>query len=202
MAQISSYATLKTAIADWLVRADLTTYLPYFIEAAEERIYRELKVRQMETALSTAISSGVIALPSGFRGFKSLQVSASPRTVLQATDLDSLMRQYPTRSSDATPAVYAINGANVEFGPYPDSTYTIVGTYYKKLDALSDSNTSNWLITDAPYMLLWASLVEAHPFIKDDMRIQLWEGKYQQTRDQLIAEQRLEVGTGLSMRAA
>ena len=202
MAQISSYSTLKTAVADWLVRADLTTYIPYFVEAAEERIYRELKVRQMETALSTAISSGVIAQPSGFRGFKSVQVSASPRVVLSPTDLDSLMRQYPTRSSDGTPQVYAINGANVEFGPYPDSTYTIVGTYYKKLDVLSDSNTSNWLITDAPYMLLWASLVEAHPFIKDDARIPLWENKYLQAKDQLIAEQRMEVGTGLAMRAA
>lgn len=202
MAQISSYATLKTAVADWLVRSDLTSYIPYFVEAGEERIYRELKVRQMETAVSSAISSGVIALPSAFRGFKTLYVDGSPITPLRPTDLDSLYRQYPTRSSDSEPGAFAINGSNVEFGPYPDSAYTIKGTYWKKLDALSDANTSNWLITDAPYMLLWASLVEAQPFIKDDPRIPIWEGKYLQAKEALRLEQRDEGGTGLAMRAA
>jgi len=202
MAAISSYSTLKTAVADYLARSDLTSYLAYFIEAGEERIYREVKCRQMETAFSSSISSGVVALPSGFRGWNTLRVDGTPSVVLQPSDLDTVMRRYPNRAAEGKPIVYAINGANVEFGPYPDSTYTIKGTYWKKLDALSDSNTSNWLITDAPYMLLWASLVEASPFIKDDPRIALWEGKYQQARAQFENEQRMEVGTGLSMRSA
>ena len=202
MAQISSYATLKTAVADWLVRSDLTSHIPYFVESAEERIYRELKCRQMETAVSSAVSSGVIALPSSFRGFKTLYVDGSPITPLRPMDLDSLYREFTTRSSDGEPLAYAINGANVEFGPYPDSAYTIKGTYWKKLDVLSDANTSNWLITDAPYLLLWASLVESSPFIKDDPRIPVWEGKYQQAKAALEFEQRNEGGTGLSMRAA
>lgn len=201
MAQIASYANLKTAVADWLARSDLTSYVPYFIEAGEERIYRELKVRQMETAFSDTIASGVVALPSGFRGWKSLRVDGSPSVILQATDLDSLLRQYPSRASDGCPSVYAINGANVDFGPYPDSAYTIKGTYWKKLDALSDSNTSNWLITDAPYLLLWASLCEAAPFCQDDARVALWEQKYAAQKAQLENEARNEVG-GLSMRSA
>lgn len=202
MAAISSYATLKTALADWLARDDLTSYLAYMIEAGEERIYREIKVRQMETAYSGAIASGVIALPSGFRGWKALRVDGSPSTPLQPADLDTLYRQHPLRASDGKPLKFAINGANVEFGPYPDSAYTIKGTYWKKLDALSDSNTSNWLITDAPYLLLWASLSEAAVFIQNDPRIGVWEGKYQSAKGLLVEEQRNEGGTGLSMRAA
>lgn len=202
MAAISSYATLKTAMADWLARDDLTSYLAYLIEAGEERIYREMKVRQMETAFSSSISSGVVALPSGFRGWKSLRVDGSPSTPLQPVDLDTLYRMHPLRSADAEPLRFAINGSNVEFGPYPDSAYTIKGTYWKKLDALSDSNTSNWLITDAPYLLLWAALSEAAVFIQNDPRIGVWEGKYQSAKGLLIEEQRAEGGSGLSMRAA
>ena len=202
MAAISSYSTLKTAVADFLARSDLTSYLAYFIEAGEERIYRELKCRQMETAVSSAISSGVIALPSGFRGFKTLYIDGSPITPLRPMDLDSLYREFTTRSSDGEPIAYAINGGNVEFGPYPDSAYTVKGTYWKKLDALSDSNTSNWLITDAPYMLLWAALVESEPFNKNDERIPVWERKYVEAREGLKTEQRNEGGSGLSMRAA
>ena len=202
MAQISSYATLKTAVADWLARSDLTSYVPYFIEAGEERVYREMKVRQMETAFSTAIASGVVALPSGFRGWKALYVNGSPITPLRPMTLEALYREFPTRSSDGEPVAYAINGANVEFGRYPDSTYTIKGTYWKKLDALSDSNTSNWLITDAPYLLLWASLVESEAFNRNDPRIAVWEGKYRAAKDQMVEEQRNEIGIGLATRAA
>jgi len=201
VAQITAYSTLKTAVSDWLARSDLTSYLAYFIEAGEERIYRDLKVRQMETAYSGSISSGVIALPSGFRGWKALRVTGDSGWPLQATDLDSLYRQFPLRSSDGKPMKYAINGSNVEFGPYPNDDYSLAGTYYKKLDALSEANTSNWLITDAPYLLVWASLCEAAPFLKDDARVGMWEGKYQAAKAALEREQMLEVGNGLSMRA-
>jgi hypothetical protein len=199
---LDTYSNIKTAVGTWLARDDLTSYVADLMTAAEYRIYRELRVRQMETAYSGTISSGVIALPSGFKGWKTLRIASSPAQILQATDLDSLMRQYPTRSSDGKPAVYAINGSNVEFGPYPDDGYSVAGTYWKQLTALSASNESNWLVTDAPELLLWASLSEAAPFLKDDARIAVWEGKYQAARAMLESESRSEAGSGLSMRAA
>jgi hypothetical protein len=156
----------------------------------------------METAYSGSIAAGVIALPSGFRGWKALRLTGDSGYPLQPTDLDSLLRQYPLRSSDGQPKVFAISGSNVEFGPYPDSTYALAGVYYKKLDVLSDANTSNWLITDAPYLLLWASLAEAAPFIQDDARIGIWEGKYQEWKARLEREGAMEWGNGLSMRSA
>lgn len=176
---ITNYSELKTAVADWLARSDLTSYIPDFITLGEARIYREMKVRQMEAALSATISSGVIAVPTGYLSMKHAYVDGSPVRPLIRASLEELYNQYPTRSSDRKPVMFARNGSNFEFGPYPDSDYTIKGVYYKKLDALSDANTSNWLTSDAPDLILFASLLEAEAFIKNDPRLALWEGRYQ-----------------------
>ena len=196
---LASYANLKTAVADWLADDTLTSYIPDFITLAEARIYRELKVRQMETALSSAIASGVIAVPSGYRQMKWAYVDGSPTVPLQVVSLEYIYSQYPTRSSDRKPRYMAREGSNFIFGPYPDSTYTIKGTYYKKLDVLSDSNTTNWLITDAPDLILFASLVEAKAFIMDDPRIVLWETRYSHAKDEIEQQDRDEEFSGSVM---
>lgn len=200
---ITSYSELKTAVANWLADDTLTTYIPDFITLAEARIYRELKVRQMETALSSAIASGVIAVPSGYTELKFAYVNGSPTKLLERVDAYSVYSRYPTRSSDGKPSVIAQEAGNFIFGPYPDSTYTIKGVYYKKLTALSDSNTTNWLITDAPDLILFASLVEAKAFIHDDPRIGLWEARYTNARDMFKTQDKKEdfSGSVLSPRA-
>lgn len=196
---ITNYTQLQTAVENWLARDDLTSYVPDFITLAEARIYRELKIRQMETSLSATISSGVIAVPSGYTQLKWAYVDGSPTKPLTRKSLEELYQKYPTRSSDGKPAWIAREGTNFIFGPYPDSDYTIKGIYYKKLDALSASNTTNWLITDAPDLILFASLAEAKPFINDDQRIALWEGKYGNTKSQLEQQDEEEEYSGSVM---
>lgn len=196
---ITSYSELQTAVANWLARDDLTTYIPDFITLAEARIYRELKVRQMETALSETIASGVIAVPSGYTQMKFAYVDGSPIKKLERFDLERLYQEYPTRSADGKPSAYARESTSFIFGPYPDSGYTIKGVYYKKLDPLSDANTSNWLITDAPDLILFASLCEAEPFIKNDPRLVLWEAKYQNAKTEIRNQDRDEEFSGSVM---
>ena len=200
---ITSYSELKTAVANWLADDTLTSYIPDFITLAEARIYRELKVRQMETALSSAISSGVIAVPSGYTEMKFVYVDGSPIKPLERVNLEALYSRYPTRSADGKPSVFAREAENLIFGPYPDSTYTIKGVYYKKLTALSDANTTNWLITDAPDLILFASLVEARDFIHDDERVARWEGRYANAAGMLETQDKNEEFSGsvLSPRA-
>lgn len=175
---ISSYSELKTAVASWLHRDNLTSIIPDLIALGEARIYRDLRVRAMETTFSTEISSGVIAVPTGYRELKYAYVSGSPTTKLDRKDAEWIYHNYPTRSSDGKPKFIARDGANFIFGPYPDSTYTVNGTYYKRLAALSDSNTTNWLTDDCPDLILFAALCEAQPYVMDDDRIVIWENKY------------------------
>ena len=148
----------------------------------------------METALSATISSGVIAVPTGYLEMKYAYINASPTSTLQRKDLDYIYTNYPTRSADGKPAYYARQGTNFIFGPYPDSNYSIAGIYYKKLTALTGTAT-NFITDDIPDALIFGSLVEAEPFLQNDERITLWESRYQQT---IKAAQAQDDGESLS----
>lgn len=173
---IASYAELQTAVAGWLNRGDLTAKIPDFILLGEKRIQREVRSPDMETAFSGAIASGVLAVPTDFLGWKLVYVNAARIGVLQVKPLDALFQQYPARAADSQPKFIARDGANFQFGPFPDSNYTIKGTYYKRLTTVSSS--WNALATANPDLYLMATLCEAAPYIKDDGRVALWEGKY------------------------
>lgn len=193
---ITTYAELKTAVSNWLQRDDLTSIIPDFIMMGEKRIFRDLRIRTMETALNVTISSGVAALPSDYVELKIAYINGSPIQPLGRRSLEWIYNAYPLRSSDGEPRFIARNGANFEFGPYPDSGYTLKGTYYARLTALSDSNTTNWFTTNAPDLLLMSALCEASPYLKDDPRIQIWESKYALLARQVKSEDKQEEASG------
>ena len=200
---IASYADLQSLMARRLHRTDLTSYIPDYIALGEARIYRDMRVRQMETSFSSSIASGVIALPSNYKALKFAYVDASDVQRLQRKDAEWIYTNYPTRSADGTPKFIAQEGSNFIFGPYPDSTYTVKGVYYQKLAALSNSNTSNWLIKDCPDLIISASMVEAADDIADDDLYVKWDAKYQAIKDQVQRESDREEFSGsiLSMTA-
>ena len=179
MSNITTWATLKTEVANQLNHTNLTNDVPFFIQLAEFRIYRELRVRQMETVLNSTMSSGQIAVPSGYRSLKFAYIDGTPVQKLERKDAEWIYHNYPTRSASSKPFYIAREGGNFIFGPFPDSAYTVKGVFYKQLDLLSDSNTSNWLITDAPDLIYFAALCEAKPWLGDDERIAIWERKYE-----------------------
>lgn len=193
---ISTFSELKTAVASWLNRSDLTSQIPDFITLGENRIYRELRIRAMETSLSTAISSGVIAVPNDYIELKHARIDGTPVSHLQRKTDQWIYENYPTRSADGKPKFIARDGASFIFGPYPDSDYTVKGTYYKRLTALSDANTTNWFTANAPGLLLFAALCEAEPFLKNDPRVMTWQGKYDQEKAGIEKEEKRERFSG------
>lgn len=193
---ISAYSELKTAVANWINRSDLTSYVPDFIALGEARIYRELRIRAMEASLSTAISSGVLALPNDYVELKHARIDGSPSQILTRKTAAWIYENYPERSADGMPSFFAQDAGSFIFGPYPDSNYTVKGTYYKRLTALSDSNTTNWFTTNAPGILLFAALCETEPFLKNDARILVWQGKYDQEKSGIELEERNEQFSG------
>ncbi len=200
---ITSYATLQASIASFLHRSDMTDIIKELISDAEFRIANELRIRAMEASFSSAISSGVVALPSGFLEWQFLYIDDTSAQKLERKDAEWIYTNYPTRSGSGKPVFFAREGDNVIFGPYPGSAYTVKGRYYKKLDALSDSNTSNWFITNAPDLLRYGALCEAAPYMQDDPRIGVWERKYEQVKQRIKATERRENTSGslINMRA-
>ncbi len=183
---LASYANLTAAVADWLHRSDLTTPIADFVVIAENRINREVRCADMETAYTGTIASGVIAVPTDFLEWKAVYIDSNGANRLQPKSLEWVLQNYPTRSSDGLPKFIARNASNFEFGPYPDSTYSVKGTYYKRLAAVS----SSWhnLATEYPDLYLFGTLVAAAPYIGDDPRIPTWNAMYESIRDSINQE--------------
>jgi hypothetical protein len=199
---ITSYSELQTAVGNWLNRADLTTYVPDLIMLGERRIYRKLRIRTMETALNLTMSSGVAAVPSDYLALKSAYIDGTPVRRLQRRNVDFIYEKYPTRSSTGKPDFVAREATNFIFGPFPDSNYTMKGVYYARLPSLSVSNTTNFFITYAPDVLLWAALSEAEVFLKNDARVLVWQAKFKAAADEIQEEDDNENASGGPITAA
>lgn len=190
---ISTYADLQTTATSLAFRTGDTTFttiLPDLIRLAEARICRDVRSHEMETAYSGAIASGVIAVPTGFLGWKNVYVNSSSVQALQTKTLDWVFQNYPTRSADGLPKFIARNGSNFEFGPYPDSTYTIKGTYWAKPTAVE--TTWNALATAYPELYLFATLCEATEYIRDKEMLARFEAKYSEIVES-ISQQNNEI---------
>ena len=177
---IGTYAQLKTAAANWLDRSDLTDRIPEFIALAEARFNRELRTRDMETvstAISTVAGTREYSLPTGFVQMKEFHLSTDPLTPLAYITPEMMTRLW-AGSAQAKPQVFTIIADNVRLGPAPDAVYTTSMLYYKTFTALSDSATTNEMLTNNPDVYLYGTLLEAEPFIMNDQRIQVWLGAF------------------------
>lgn len=188
MAVITDYATLQTAVGDYLAQGDLTTFIPNFIQNAENKLYRRLNLRNEETALSVSVSSGTGTVPSDFKALKFGYVNESPITILEWIGIEELYRKYPTRSGSNTPKFISRDGANFVFGPSAKD-FTLSGIYWAKQDPLRTTDPS-WYVTNAPELLLYGSLLEAEPFIKNDARIPVWRTMYEEAVKSIEIEER------------
>ena len=196
---ITSYSTLKTSIASYLHRSDLTAMIPEFIADAESRIADDLRIRAMEAAFTGTTSNGTIALPTGFLEWIYLYADGDSNQKLERKDMEWLVTAYP--SATGTPKYFARDGEYLKFGPAPDADTALVGRYYKRLPALSDTNTTNWFITDAPELLRFAALCESAPYLGNDARIPVWEGKYAAVKQRLKTTERNEQYSGSRLTA-
>jgi hypothetical protein len=200
---ITDYATLQTSIAGFLHRTDMTAIIQELIADAEFRIANELRIRAMEASFTGTIASGTVALPSAFLEWKHVYIDGDAAQKLERRDAEWIYTNYPTRSATGKPVFFAQEADALMFGPYPDSNYTVKGVYYQKLAALSDSNTTNWFITNAPDLLRYGALCEAAPYMQADERIGVWEQKYNQVKQRIERTERREKSSGslLTMKA-
>ena len=200
MALITDYATLVTEVQSYLAVSNLATWVPNFLQNSQNKLYRALRIRPMEAALSVTIASGVAALPADYLDLKYAYVNSSPIKFLIRDTPENLLTSYPTRSSSGKPTVIAREAGNFIFGPYPDSTYAIAGIYYKQLTLLSASNTTNWFTTNAPEVLLYGALLEAQPFIMNDERIQVWQAMFDEAIATITNQEKREKYSGSTPR--
>jgi hypothetical protein len=200
---IDTFAGLKTTIADYLNRDDLTSVIPSFITLAEAKFNRKLRVRQMVKRANATLDTQYFAFPSDFLQAKEFQLNTNPITYLQyVTQNQGDYGSSTQYIAVGKPQFYTIIGTQIQVIPTPDTGYTGELTYYGKIPVLSDSNTSNWLLLYAPDLYLYGALVEASPYLKDDERLATWGQLYANSIGDIeVADQRASVSSTPIVRA-
>ena len=179
MAFSDSYSALKTTVASYLARSDLTAMIPDFIRLAELRLQRDLRIRQMLTVAQATTTGGVstVGVPSDFLEMRDIHVVANPIRTLSYEAPNSFYRN--TRSTESgVPNAYTVLADDMQFAPTPDSAYVLQMLYYAKPPVLSDTNASNVFLANTPDALLYGALGEAEPYLMNDARLQIWAALY------------------------
>tara|TARA_R100001480_G_scaffold137978_1_gene134983 strand:- start:734 stop:1381 length:648 start_codon:yes stop_codon:yes gene_type:complete len=169
-------ATLKTAIQDYADNSETSfvTNLPNFIKAAEEKIFKGVDLDIFRKNVTSAFTSSdqFLSVPTDYLASFSLQITTSgSESFLLQKDVNFLREYTPASSTTGLPKYYArFDSDNFIVAPTPDSNYTLELHYYYRpasLTAGADGGTT-WLSTNAPFALLYGSLIEAYYYMKGE----------------------------------
>lgn len=186
---IASYSDLKTAVADWLERADSTTVarIPDFITLTESKINRALNIRAMETDASLTATAGArtIALPTGFREPQALWIVIDG----DRRDLRPVIPELIEAASESgEPTVWCVDGSNIAFERPCDQAYSFVLREMVGL-ALSDAVPTNLVLANHPDLYLWGAVYQAGLYLRDNDLINTAKGLFDQALEEAQAKE-------------
>ena len=198
---ITTYAELQSSIGDWLNRDDLTSVIPDFIALAEAQFQRQIRHRKMITRSTASLDSRYSATPSDWMESVSLILNTDPITKLEYVTQEGINESRTGSSAGGRPKEFTMTGTEIELYPSPDSAYTGELVYFAKIPVLSTTNTSNWLLDLSPDIYLYASLIQAAPYLADDERLGTWASLYNVAVEQMnISNDRSQGQTSMRMK--
>lgn len=197
-----TFTTLQNDVRSYLERGgsastDPLVYaqIPNLITLAERRISRDLKIQGFQTVVVTTMQSGVAVLPKPDRWRETISMNVgtgnqnNTRSQVYPRSYEYCRMYWPDETELGTPEFYAdYNYTNWLVVPTPDFNYPIEILYYELPALLDENNQTNWLTDYAPNLLLYATLLEATPFLKNDERIPIWQNMYAMAAQALNGE--------------
>lgn len=164
---LTTFSSLKSSITDWLQgRTDILPQTEDFITLAEAEFNRVIRVREMEASDDLTLDgNGEATLPTDYLAWRTVTALTDPRIELEYATPSYIEDTYPERPSDY-PSVFTIRGSTILVAPITTSTVRI--DYFQKIPALSDANTTNWLLTKMPGLYLHMCLKHAAIYLDND----------------------------------
>ena len=176
---LTNYNELKTSIADFLNRDDLTNIIPDFITFAETNINRDIRHWRMEKRANAVLDTQYTALPTDFIEPIRLTINTAntkPLEVVGNFEIATIRSEIANTTGE--PKYYTIIDGAIEVLPRPDKAYTLELLYYGRIPPLNAQTTTNWLLQYHPDILLYGSLIHSAPYLADDTRIPVWGAYY------------------------
>jgi hypothetical protein len=162
--------------------------LPRLVTLGERRIARELKIEGFIRAITTPLQIGVAVYrkPDRWRDTVSMTIDGTP---IFARSYEYCRNYWPDEAQTGAPEFYAdYDYQHWLFAPTPVAASTLEILYYEQPRLLGDDFQTNWLTEYAPDLLLYATLLEATPFLKKDERIQTWQMMYDRAAQAISGE--------------
>jgi hypothetical protein len=198
-AVVMTYTSLAADIQSYLERTDTATVdkIPTFIMLAEQIIASQLKALGNLTVNTSTMTANdpIIAKPARWRKTVSFNLTnASNRQPVLLRKYEYLRNYWPNPIEVDQPLYYADYDYDHWFvAPTPDQAYVFEVLYYERVQPLDSSNQTNWFTAYAPQALLYGSLLQAMPFLKNDPRIGMWQQQYNGIMEALINEDKLRI---------
>lgn len=177
---VSTFTELKATVANYLARTDLTDQITDFIRFAELRLRREVRIRQIlkTSTLTCTGGTSTVNLPSDFLEVRNFIVNTNPAQPLTYSSPSAFTRNSRTTES-GKPIDYTILATQVQLAPVPDTSYELKMLHYFAPEYLSSSTASNEFLVNVPDLLLYATLLEAEPYLMNDARVSTWGAMYE-----------------------
>lgn len=198
MAYVLTYNSLTTDIQAYLERNDLNIVenIPLFIMLAERRVATDLKILTLKVAVTDQLLVGVsvIAKPTRWLNDSSFNIGTSTdfntRIFLQQRSYEWCRTYWPDPTVTSQPKYYA-SDYNYNFWfivPTPDLEYPYEAIYYETPQLIDTTTSVNVLTANVPQILLYACLLEAVLYVKDDERIAVCTKYYEEAKQALSNE--------------
>jgi len=198
---VLTYNSLTSTVLQYLERQDsaVVNFIPTAISLAEFEIAQEIKtLGQLEVVDSTMqAGTAVIQKPARWRKTVSMTVvdSSGNKQPLLLRKLEYLNNYWPVVTSTALPLYYAdYDYDNWIVAPTPDQAYAFEALCYTRLQPLDSNNQTNWLTQNAPNAMLFGTLKQTAPFLKNDARLALWSQMFTEALNALKTEDVSRVG--------
>jgi len=199
-AAVMTYDSLVDDISTYLERTDAATLekIPQFIMLAEQVIASELKfLGNLTVGESNMVANeAIIDKPARWRKTVSMNVTvAGVKYPVLLRKYEYLREYWPTATETGVPKYYCdYDYTHWLVAPTPTTGYSYEVLYYERVQPLDSSNQSNWFTQYAPQAMLYGSLLQAMPFLKNDERIQMWQAQYSQIMQILKTEDLARIG--------
>jgi hypothetical protein len=198
-ASVMTYDSLVENIQSYLERTDTATLekIPLFIMLAEQIIASQIKFLGNLTVNSSTMvaSNAIIDKPARWHKTVSFNITvAGERQPVLLRKYEYLREYWPNATDTGIPAYFAdYDYTHWLVAPTPSTNYTFEVLYYERIQPLDSSNQTNWFTIYAPQALLYGSLLQAMPFLKNDERMAMWQQNYDLIMRTLMAEDKLRL---------
>ena len=185
-----TYSELKTNIANYLNRSDLTDQMDMFIDNVEGEVNRRVRRKEMIKRATATADAQYLSLPNDWLEAINVEITSNNFSPILQQSIESLdIYRKSINNKTGQPVYFAFVDDTMELAPTPDASYTLQLTYYGKIDALSDSNTSNFLSNNHPDVYLYGALKHASIYLMEDERVAMFSQLFEKALEELKMEQ-------------